>query len=163
MAWGPNGARGSAPMFNPRTGTYASTRQGSGVYGSWGSTSVVRGDQWAQTKRFTHSPTGNTTRVTRTDEGGMIRRKGEGGSGFVGKGQDNVYAGKDGNVYRRDESGNWSKWENGSWNNVQKPDRVTPISDKARDKAGSKQMDRSTFDGLQKDSAKRSEGTKRTK
>jgi hypothetical protein len=163
MAWGPNGARGAAQVFNPRTGTIASTRQGSGIYGSWGSTSVVRGDQWAQTKRFTNAATGNTTRVTRTDEGAMIRRKGDDGSGFIGKGQDNTYAGKDGNVYRRDDSGNWSKWENGSWNNVQKPDRVTPISDKARDKAGSKQMDRSTFDGLQSDSAKRSEGTKRTK
>ena len=163
MAWGPYGARGAAQVFNPRTGTIASTRQGSGVYGSWGSTSVVRGDQWAQTKRFTNAATGNTTRLTRTDEGAMIRRKGDEGSGFVGKGQDNVYAGKDGNVYRRDDSGNWSKWENGSWNNVQKPDKVKPISDKARDKAGSKQMDRSTFDGLQSDSAKRSEGSKRTK
>ena len=164
MAWGPNGARGAAQVFNPRTGTYASTRQGSGVYGSWGSTSVVRGDQWAQTKRFTNSQTGNTTRVTRTDEGGMIRRKGEGGSGFVGKGEDNVYAGKDGNVYRRDESGNWSKWENGSWNTAQRPDHVTPLSNNARDRAGAspKQMDRSTFEKLQRDSAKRSEGSRRT-
>jgi hypothetical protein len=164
MAWGPNGARGAAQVWNPRTGTYASTRQGSGVFGSWGSTSVVRGDQWAQTKRFTSSRTGNTTRVTRTDEGGMIRRKGDEGSGFIGKGQDNVYAGKDGNVYRRDDNGNWSKWENGGWNNAQKPDRVTPISDKARDKSGSaKQMDRSTFEKLQKDSAKRTDGSRRTK
>jgi len=164
MAWGPNGARGAAQVWNPRTGTYASTRQGSGVYGSWGSTNVVRGDQWAQTKRFTSSRTGNTTRVTRTDEGGMIRRKGEDGSGFVGKGEDNVYAGKDGNVYRRDENGNWSKWENGGWNNAQRPDHVTPLSDNARDKFGSaKQMDRSTFEKLQRDSAIRSDGARRTK
>jgi hypothetical protein len=89
----------------------------------------------------------------------MIRRKGEDGSGFIGKGQDNVYAGKDGNVYRRDDSGNWSKWENGGWNNVQKPDKVKPISDKAR----AKQMDSSTFDKLQSDSARRAEGSRRTK
>jgi hypothetical protein len=164
MAWGPTGARGAAQIYNPRTGTYASTRQGSGIYGSWGSTSVVRGDQWAQTKRFTSERTGNTTRLTQTDQGSMIRRKGEDGSGFVGKGQDNVYAGKDGNVYRRDENGNWSKWENGNWNSAQKPDRPTPINDKASDKSGSsKKMDRSTYDNLQKDHSKRAEGAKRTK
>ncbi|HMG33766.1 MAG TPA: hypothetical protein VKM94_07505 [Blastocatellia bacterium] len=160
MAWGPNGARGAAQVWNPRTGTYAQTRQGSGVYGSWGSTSVVRGDQWAQTKRFTNRE-GTTTRYTRTDQGSMIRRKGDEGSGFVAKGQDNLYAGKDGNVYRRDESGNWSKWDNGGWNNVQKPERPTPISsDQARERVT--KMDRSTYDGLQKDSARRSEGSRRT-
>jgi hypothetical protein len=92
----------------------------------------------------------------------MIRRKGDEGSGFIGKGQDNVYAGKDGNVYRKDENGNWSKWENGSWNNVQKPDKVNPLNDKGRDKAA-KKMDTSTFDGLQSDSKKRSEGNQRAK
>jgi hypothetical protein len=163
MAWGPTGARGAAQMWNPRTGTYAATRQGSGIYGSWGSTYVQRGDQWAQTSRFTNRQTGTTTRVTRGEEAGMIRRKGPEGSGFVGKGQDNLYAGKDGNVYRRDESGNWSKWENGGWNNAQKPDRVTPM---ARDNKGGQRgssIDRSTLDGLQRDSAARSEGARRTK
>ena len=56
FAYGPYGARGAAQAYNPRTGTYASTRQGAGVYGSWGSTSVVRGDNWANTKRFTVVP-----------------------------------------------------------------------------------------------------------
>ena len=156
MAWGPNGARGAAQLWNPRTGSYASTRQGSGVYGSWGSTFVKRGDEWAQTKRFTNRE-GTTTRAIRTDEGGMIRRKGEDGSGFVGKGEDNVYAGRDGNVYRRDESGNWSKWENGSWDQVQRPDHVTPMD---RDKI--KQMDRSTFKQLERDRASRIDGSRRT-
>jgi hypothetical protein len=162
MAWGPNGALGAAQMWNPRTGTFASTRQRSGLFGSWGSSFVKRGDQWAQTKRFTNRE-GTTTRVTRGEQGSMVRRKGEEGSGFIGKGQDNVYAGKDGNVYRRDESGSWSKWENGSWNGVEKPDRVTPISDRARDRTGSTPapMDRSTFERLQRDSAKRSEGSRR--
>ena len=58
-AWGPYGARGVAEGFNPRTGTYARTRQGSGVYGSWGSTSVQRGNQWAQTARVTNRFTGH--------------------------------------------------------------------------------------------------------
>ena len=58
-AWGPYGARGAGQAYNPRTGTYAQTRQGSNVYGSWGSTSVQRGDQWAQTARVTNNRTGN--------------------------------------------------------------------------------------------------------
>ncbi|MGH9761705.1 MAG: hypothetical protein ACREAC_12830, partial [Blastocatellia bacterium] len=88
---------------------------------------MQRGDQLAQTSRFTNRQTGTTTRVTRGEQGSMVRRKGPEGSGFIGKGQDNVYAGKDGNVYRRNDSGNWSKWENGGWNDVQKPGQVTPM------------------------------------
>lgn len=157
MAWGPNGARGAAQVWNPRTGSFASTRQGSGVYGSWGSTAIKRGDQWAQTKRFTNDRTGNTTRATRTENGAMIRRKGEDGSGFVGKGEDNVYAGRDGNVYRRDDSGNWSKWENGSWDQVQRPEQGTP-----KDRGDKAKMDRSTYKQLEGDRAARLEGSKRT-
>ena len=41
------GAYGEA--YNPRTGAYGQTRQGSNVYGNWGSTAVQRGDDWAQT------------------------------------------------------------------------------------------------------------------
>src|SRR5262245_48117 len=66
-AWGPYGARGVAGAYNPRTGTYAATRQGSNVYGSWGSTAVQRGDDWAKTSRVTNRRTGETTRVTRGD------------------------------------------------------------------------------------------------
>ena len=175
FAYGPNGAVGGAQAYNPRTGTYASTRQGSGVYGSWGSTNVQRGDQWAQTRRFTNNATGNTTRATRGEQGGMIRRSGEGGSGGVGRRGDNVYAGRDGSVYRRDDSGKWSKWDNGSWNNVQKPDKSLRDSfnegsrqrdrdfargDRVGDRPG--QSDRSTMGTLERDRANRAEGARRT-
>jgi hypothetical protein len=191
FAYGPYGARGAAEAWNPRTGTYASTRQGAGVYGNWGSTSVQRGDQWASTQRFTNRATGNTTRVTRTGEGGMIRRKGQEGSGFVGKGGDNIYAGRDGNVYRRDQNGNWNKWDNGSWNSVQKPGggnsvRDSMLNDRARERerqagnypsqrdtargerAGQSlskpgQMDPSTRGSLERDRAARAEGAQRTR
>jgi hypothetical protein len=167
MAYGPYGARGAAQAWNPRTGTYASTRQGSNIYGSWGSTNVRRGDDWASTKRFTNRATGNTTRVTRTDEGGMISRRGQSGSGFVGKGGDNVYAGKDGNVYRRDQNGNWNKWENGGWNEVNKPGAKNSVRDSFM-KEGAKQRDRqqldnSTYRNLERDRASRAEGTQRTR
>ena len=171
FAYGPYGARGAAQAYNPRTGTYAQTRQGSGIYGSWGSTQVQRGDDWASTKRFTNRQTGQTTRVTRGDQGGMISRRGPEGGGFVGSKGDNVYAGKDGSVYRRDQNGNWSKWDNGSWNQVQKPDKVTPMRDSegfARgERAGepaakSRQMDPSTFSKLERDRATRTESARRT-
>jgi hypothetical protein len=162
MAYGPYGARGAAQAYNPRSGTYAQTRQGSGVYGSWGSTQVQRGDNWASTKRFTSSA-GNTTRVTRGDNGGMVNRRGE---GFVGKQGDNVYAGRDGNAYKRDANGNWSKYDNGKWNNVQKPDKSA--RDGRGDRAGqsgsrASTMDRSTLDNLNRDSGARREGAQRAR
>jgi hypothetical protein len=166
FAYGPYGARGAAQAYNPRTGTYAQTRQGAGLYGSWGSTYVQRGDDWASTKRFTNRATGNTTRVTRGDEGGMITRRGDDGRGFVGKRGDNVYAGKDGSVYRRDQNGNWNKWDNGSWNPVQKPGegnnsvRDNFLNDKAKQR---ERMDSSTYRNLERDRASRAEGSQRTR
>jgi hypothetical protein len=139
FAYGPYGARGAAQAYNPRTGTYAQTRQGSNVYGSWGSTSVQRGDDWVNTKRFTDS-SGNTTRVTRGDDGSMISRSGQDGRGFVGTKGDSIYAGRDGNVYRRDGSGNWNKWENGSWNPASRPEQR---GDSVRDRSGDSVRDRS--------------------
>jgi hypothetical protein len=181
FAYGPYGARGAAQAYNPRTGTYAQTRQGSNVYGSWGSTQVQRGDDWVNTKRFTNSA-GNTTRVTRGDQGGMISRRGPNGGGFVGTKGDNVYAGRDGNVYRRDANGNWSKWDNGNWNSAQRPERGdgsvrdSMLNDRARNterserargeragNAGGGQIDRGTMSGLERDRAARSMGSQRSR
>ncbi len=182
FAYGPYGARGAAQAYNPRTGTYAATRQGSNVYGSWGSTHVQRGDDWVNTKRFTNSA-GNTTRVTRGDQGGMISRRGPDGGGFVGTRGDNVYAGRDGNVYRRDQNGNWSKWDNGSWNSPNRAEqrgsardnmlndraRAQERSDRARaDRVGDSSpragsMDRNTINSLERDRAARSSGSQRSR
>jgi len=166
-AYGPYGARGVAQAYNPRTGTYAATRQGSNVYGSWGSTAVQRGDDWAKTNRYTNRQTGNTTRTIRTDEGGAVTRRGAGG-GAVGVGNEgNIYAGKDGNVYRR-EDGTWQKHENGGWSdtNRQPADRPRPTdsSTTRQPSAGTtgSGADRSTIDQLNRDSAARSEGAQRT-
>ncbi len=169
-AWGPYGARGVAHAYNPRTGTYAATRQGSNVYGSWGSTAVQRGDDWATTNRYTNRATGNTTRTIRTDEGGAVTRRGD--QGFVGAGSGgDVYAGRDGNVYRRD-GGTWQKYENGGWSNTdrQPADRPTPREGSAgTPRAGTTATtpNRGTTDGgtvsqLDRDSAARREGTQRT-
>src|SRR5262249_59867574 len=100
---------GVASAYNPRTGAYGRTAQGSGVYGSWGATSVQRGNQWAQTARVTNRATGTTTRVTRgSGGGGAVTRNGPGAgnnSGIARTGSGDIYAGRDGNVYRNTGSG----------------------------------------------------------
>ena len=169
-AYGPYGARGVAQAYNPRTGTYAATRQGSNVYGSWGSTAVQRGDDWAKTNRYTNRQTGTTTRTIRTDEGSAVTRRGQGGGGVAVGDGGNVYAGRDGNVYRR-QDGNWQKYDNGGWSNTpNQPERPRP-TDGGGDRATTRQqpttgqtssVDRSTADQLNRDSSARREGTQRT-
>ena len=161
-AYGPYGARGAAQAYNPRTGTYAQTRQGSNVYGSWGSTSVQRGDDWAQTNRYTNNR-GTTTRTVRTDEGSAVSRRGPGGGTVVAGDGGNIYAGNDGNVYRR-ENGTWQKHENGGWSDTDRQpsgERPTP-SERSAGTTNRGTTDRSTVDQLNRDSAARREGTTRT-
>jgi len=157
-AWGPYGSRGVAAAYNPRTGAYARTAQGSGVYGSWGSTSVQRGNQWAQTARVTNRATGTTTRATQGSGGGeAITRRGPSGTGGVARtGSGDVYAGRDGNVYRNTGSG-WQKWDNGSWDSANRPtpqNRATPSTGNRSDP---------TTDQLNRDRAARTEGQTRTR
>ena len=173
VAYGPYGARGAAQAYNPRTGAYGHTRQGAGVYGSWGSTAVQRGDDWAQTSRVTNRVTGNTTRVTRTDEGGMVSRRGPGGGSFVAGGGDsgNIYAGHDGNVYRRDDTGAWQKYDDGGWSSADRPTPRGGTADRpaqqpaTRDRAGTTPTPRTTdtLGQLNRDRAARVEGATRTR
>jgi hypothetical protein len=161
-AYGPYGARGVAHAYNPRTGASAATRQGSNVYGSWGSTAVQRGDDWAKTNRYTNRQTGNTTRTIRTDEGSAVTRRGDNGMVGVG-GSGDVYAGRDGNAYRR-QDGTWQKYDNGGWSNTDRQpsgERPTPTD---RPTAGERPstMDRGTQDQLNRDAAARREGSQRT-
>ncbi len=165
-AYGPYGARGVAQAYNPRTGTYAATRQGSNVYGSWGSTAVQRGDDWARTNRYTNRQTGTTTRTIRTDEGSAVTRRGAGG-GTVGVGSSgDVYAGRDGNVYRR-QDGNWQRYDDGGWTNTdrQPGERPTPTDrtgTREAPAAGARTTDRATTEQLNRDAAARRAGAQRT-
>jgi uncharacterized membrane protein YgcG len=165
-AWGPYGARGYGEAYNPRTGAYGQTRQGSNVYGSWGSTTVQRGDQWANTRRVTSNVTGDTTRVTRTNNGGAaITTRGPGAdSGAFRTSNGDVYAGRDGNVYRRQDGGSWQKYDNGNWNSANRP---TPQSGAAAGATTNRSTPNtstpSTMDQLNRDSKARSEGTQRSR
>ena len=137
-AYGPGYSRAAGQAYNPRTGTYAQTRQGSNVYGNWGSSSVQRGDNWAQTAHRTNYQTGRTTSGIRTSEGGgAVRSSGPGGSTTIGRTQGgDVYAGRDGNVYRRSEGGGWEQGNgSGGWNPVDTPSREQ-AGQAARDRAG---------------------------
>jgi len=118
MAWGPTGAQGGAVAYNPRTGTSAATRQGSNVYGSWGTSAVKRGDDWARTARVTDSQ-GNTKWAAQGSGGGSaVGGRGDQGSGFIGQsGSGDIYAGRDGNVYRKTDDG-WQSHNNGEWSDV---------------------------------------------
>jgi hypothetical protein len=172
VAWGPNGARGYGEAYNPRTGAYGQTRQGSGVYGSWGATSVQRGDDWARTARTTNNR-GTTTRATQGSGGGAaITRNpaGAGGnSGVVKTGSGDVYAGRDGNVYQKTGDG-WQKYEgSGNWGSVERPQPTTGTRDlssgQARDRAatGTAGSGGSTINQLDRDARARSEGSTRTR
>jgi hypothetical protein len=138
-AYGENGSRYAGRTYNPRTGTSGATRGGSNVYGSWNQSAVRRGDSWAQSGRYTNYQTGQTTRVAR----------GSGGD---------VYAGRDGNVYRRSGE-SWQKYDNGSWNSAQ-PSSQGRVN-QAQTRASS--VDRSTYEGLNRDSAARASGNQRTR
>jgi hypothetical protein len=166
-AYGPYGSRAVAQAYNPRTGTYAATRQGSNVYGSWGSTAVQRGDDWAKTNRYTNRQSGQTTRSVRTDQGSAVTRRGDRGTVGVGSGGD-IYAGRDGNVYRR-EGDTWQKYGNGGWSNTDRQpgerprgttgDRSQADRPAAMDRSS---IDRSTRDQLNRDSMARRDGSQRT-
>ena len=137
-AYGPGGARAAGSAYNPRTGAYATTRQGSNVYGSWGSTAVQRGDDWAVTNRYTNRQTGTTTRTVRTDDGSAISRTGAGGGTIAAGDGGNVYAGKDGSVYRR-QDGTWQKYDGGgNWSNTDRQPEGRPdqLPSGAGDRAG---------------------------
>jgi hypothetical protein len=161
-AYGPGGARGVASAFNPRTGTAAQTRQGSNVYGSWGTTSVQRGDQWASTSRVTNRATGTRTRATQGSGGGSAitrNQAGPGGvSGAVRTGSGDVFAGRDGNVYRN-QGGSWQKYENGNWSSVDRSARPTGTSGRIESRG---QFDSATRGELNRDWAARTEGARRT-
>ena len=167
VAWGPGGAVGAAGAYNPRTGAVGGTRQGSNVYGSWGSTAVARGDDWAQTSRVTNNRTGNTTRVTQGSGGGTaITSRGPGGTGGVAvSGSGDVYAGRDGNVYKKDPNGGWQQSDGGGgWTNTDRPTPTDCSATQGRDTTRTPSTyDSSTRGQLDRDSAARAEGAARTR
>ena len=137
-AYGSYGSRAAGQAYNPRTGGYAQTRQGSNIYGNWGSSSVQRGDSWAQAAHRQNYQTGQTTSGIRTSSGAAaVSRTGPGGNATVGRtsGGD-VYAGHDGNVYRRNDGGGWEQNSGSdSWKGVESGDRAAQAGATTRDRS----------------------------
>lgn len=165
MTYGPNGAQGAAQAYNPRTGAYGQTQQGSNVYGNWGSSSVQRGDQWANTAHTTNSTTGARTGVAQTSQGSAVARSGATGNTAVAKSNSgDIYAGRDGNVYKK-SGGTWQQSNgSGGWNTVQQP---TPQQKQQAQQAGAQARTQASATGattsqLNSDAAARSAGAQRT-
>jgi hypothetical protein len=167
--------------YNPYTGVYGATRQGSNAYGNWGSSVAVRGDQWAQTAHRTNSE--GTAAGFRTSEGarGAGYSGANGNSGFVAQGKnDNLYAGKNGDVYRKDSSGGWQKYDNGGWSDTgpkptphtqnasltqgaQAQQRTAQISANRLGAAQQPAISSGTIQQLDRDAQARQTGTQRTR
>jgi hypothetical protein len=159
-AYGPYGSRSVGQAYNPRTGTYAQTRQGSNVYGNWGTSSVQRGDSWAQTAHRENYRTGQTTSGIRTSEGGgAVSRTGPGGdrTTIARTGGGDVYAGHDGNVYRRNDSGGWEQNSGSGWNSVNRPEQTGAATRERPATAGTSQASQ-----LERDRSARTTGNQRT-
>ncbi len=149
-AYGPYGSRTFAQAYNPRTGTYAQTRQGSNIYGSWGSSYVQRGDSWAQTGRASSNVTGNSVAGIRTSSGaGAVTGTGQNGRTTVAKSKSgDIYAGHNGNVYKKTGDG----WSSVGGANAGQTGTQNGLGG----------IDSSTYNQLNRDSKARTEGAMRT-
>jgi hypothetical protein len=159
-AYGPYGSRSAGQAYNPRTGTYAQTRQGSNVYGNWGSSYVQRGDEWARTAHRENYRTGTSGSAIRTsDGGGLATRSGPGGRTTVGRTEGgDIYAGHDGNVYRKTEGGGWEQTDGSGRGS-------SGDGSQGRDRAGTattQSAGGSRAGNLDSDSAARTSGNTRT-
>src|SRR5215472_14363173 len=113
----PYGSRSAAQAYNPYTGTYAQTRQGSSPNAQWGSSYVSRGNQSATTGHY--STANGTVAGVSTSQGGKAAGANTAwGNSAAGKtANGNMYAEHDGNVYKSTGNG-WEKYDNGNWNSV---------------------------------------------
>jgi hypothetical protein len=103
--------------YNPYTGTYAASHQGSNAYSSWGQSVVSNGNRSAYTQHYSNA---NGTVATAQGSGGgsMAAASTKYGNTTAGKtANGNMFATHDGNVYKNTGSG-WSSYNNGNWNSV---------------------------------------------
>jgi hypothetical protein len=171
MAWGPTGAAGWGAAYNPRTGTAAGTRQGSNIYGSWGSSHVQRGDDWVKSQRVTDNQ-GNTKWKAQGSGGGSAAGwRTDSGKGFVGQKGDDLYAGRNGNVYRKTDGG-WQEYNRGQgWSDVGGGNQAGQLPSGGRGDGGTRpstQPSQRPSGGaeagqLDREARARSEGNQRTK
>ena len=106
--------------YNPYTGAYGATRQGSNAYGSWGQSVVSKNGNTAYTQHASNAYGSAGTVQTSQGGKGAATSTAYGNTAAGKTANGDMYAGHDGNVYKNTGSG-WQTYNNGSWNNVQKP------------------------------------------
>lgn len=115
----PYGSQRVGQAYNPSTGAYGATHQGSNGYSNWGSSTVSRNGESAETQHYSNAQ--GSVGSMQTSNGGRAAASSTAyGNSAAGKAANgNEYAEHDGNAYRNTGSG-WQKDTNGSWNNVDK-------------------------------------------
>ena len=113
----PYGKQSVGQAYNPYTGTYGATHQGSSPTAQWGQSYVSQGNKSATTQHY--STANGTAASAKGSQGGQAYGTSTAhGSTYAGKSSSgDVYAGHDGNVYQHSSSG-WQQYDNGSWNSV---------------------------------------------
>jgi hypothetical protein len=108
-----------AQAYNPYTGTYAATHQGSNAYSSWGQSVVSNGNKSAYTQHYSNA--NGTVATAQGSQGGKAAASSTkyGDTAAAKTSSGNMYATHDGNVYKNTGSG-WSSYDNGNWNSVNK-------------------------------------------
>jgi len=106
-----------AQAYNPYTGTYAATKQGSNAYSSWGQSVVSNGNKSAYTQHYSNA-NGTVGSIQGSQGGAAAGASTKYGDTAVAKtSSGNMYATHDGNVYKNTGNG-WSSYDNGNWNSV---------------------------------------------
>src|SRR5882762_9536277 len=117
--YGPYGSQSVAQAYNPYTGTYAATHQGSNAYSSWGQSVVSNGNKSAYTQHYSNA-NGTVGSIQGSQGGAAVGASTKYGDTAAAKtASGNMYATHDGNVYKSTGNG-WSSYDNGNWNSVNK-------------------------------------------
>ena len=111
-AYGPNGATAYRTAYNPTTGTSAARTATVTPYGSYGSSAVSNGSQWATASHQT-TARGTTAQAENSQGGQIATAQGRYGNGatVAQTSSGDMYASKNGNVYKNTGSG-WSQANN---------------------------------------------------
>ena len=112
------GKQSVGQAYNPYTGTYGATHQGSSPTAQWGQSYVSNGNKSATTQHYSTSQ--GTVASAQTSSGGKAAGTSHSATGtrpLARRSNGDMYAGHDGNVYKNTGSG-WQSNGNGSWSSV---------------------------------------------
>lgn len=130
-AYGPNGSAHFGAGYNPRTGTYSATHQGSNGYSNWGSSVASRNGNSAYTQHYSNAQ--GSIATMQTSSGGRMAASstayGNTAAGRTASG--NQYAAHNGTAYKN-TGGGWEKNSGSGWSNVNKSSNSWGSSDAAR-------------------------------